>query len=84
MLCVQYRPPLDSLCVEFPAGLIDQGESAEEAALRELREETYVDRHVSFLWTVFLSRMDCFNFLLAVDTLDEWSMSVHCWRWSRA
>lgn len=47
VLCVQYRPPLDSLCVEFPAGLIDQGESAEEAALRELLEETgYIGRVV--------------------------------------
>lgn len=28
------------MCVEFPAGLIDEGESPEEAAVRELREET--------------------------------------------
>lgn len=36
----QFRPPLDSYCLEFPAGLIDEGESAEVAALRELKEET--------------------------------------------
>ncbi|KAF7930499.1 uncharacterized protein EAE98_004899 [Botrytis deweyae] len=36
----QYRPPLDKLVIEVPAGLIDEGETAEEAALRELKEET--------------------------------------------
>ncbi|KAK5656382.1 hypothetical protein OQA88_4763 [Cercophora sp. LCS_1] len=36
----QYRPPLDKIVVELPAGLIDEGETAEEAAIRELKEET--------------------------------------------
>ncbi|TGO84118.1 hypothetical protein BPOR_0547g00070 [Botrytis porri] len=36
----QYRPPLDKIVIEVPAGLIDEGETAEEAALRELKEET--------------------------------------------
>ncbi len=36
----QFRPPLNSICVEFPAGLIDPNESVEETALRELKEET--------------------------------------------
>jgi 8-oxo-dGTP pyrophosphatase MutT (NUDIX family) len=36
----QYRPPINSLCLELPAGLIDAGESPGEAALRELAEET--------------------------------------------
>lgn len=36
----QYRPALDRLCLELPAGLIDEGETALEAAARELREET--------------------------------------------
>ncbi|KAK4171555.1 putative ADP-ribose pyrophosphatase [Triangularia setosa] len=36
----QYRPPLDKIVVELPAGLIDEGETAEEAAVRELKEET--------------------------------------------
>ncbi|KAK4135840.1 hypothetical protein BT67DRAFT_419059 [Trichocladium antarcticum] len=36
----QYRPPLDKIVIELPAGLIDAGETAEQAAIRELREET--------------------------------------------
>uniref|UniRef100_A0A8C6PIU0 ADP-sugar pyrophosphatase n=1 Tax=Nothobranchius furzeri TaxID=105023 RepID=A0A8C6PIU0_NOTFU len=36
----QFRPPLGSCTLEFPAGLIDEGETAEVAALRELKEET--------------------------------------------
>ncbi len=40
VLIRQYRPPVDCYVIEFPAGLIDDGEEPEEAALRELREET--------------------------------------------
>lgn len=36
----QFRPPSGKVVVEFPAGLVDENESPEEAALRELREET--------------------------------------------
>ncbi|XP_023278702.1 ADP-sugar pyrophosphatase [Seriola lalandi dorsalis] len=36
----QFRPPLGCCTLEFPAGLIDDGETAEVAALRELKEET--------------------------------------------
>ncbi|KAL1841052.1 hypothetical protein VTJ49DRAFT_7436 [Mycothermus thermophilus] len=36
----QYRPPIDKVVVELPAGLVDEGETAEEAAIRELKEET--------------------------------------------
>ncbi|XP_029317478.1 ADP-sugar pyrophosphatase isoform X2 [Cottoperca gobio] len=36
----QFRPPMGCYTLEFPAGLIDEGESAEAAALRELKEET--------------------------------------------
>jgi ADP-ribose pyrophosphatase len=37
---IKIRPPTDSYVLEFPAGLIDAGESPEKAALRELHEET--------------------------------------------
>ncbi|KAF2768364.1 hypothetical protein EJ03DRAFT_121947 [Teratosphaeria nubilosa] len=40
LIILQYRPPVDATCVEFPAGLIDSGETPEQAAVRELKEET--------------------------------------------
>lgn len=36
----QYRPPIGKTIIEFPAGLIDEGEGPEKTALRELAEET--------------------------------------------
>ena len=40
VLIRQYRYPLGDWIYELPAGLIDAGENAEQAAIRELREET--------------------------------------------
>ena len=43
LLVEQYRPPLRSLCLELPAGLVGdetEGETVETAAGRELEEET--------------------------------------------
>ncbi|KAF8892653.1 NUDIX hydrolase domain-like protein [Infundibulicybe gibba] len=36
----QYRPPIDKFIIELPAGLIDEGETPEQTAIRELEEET--------------------------------------------
>lgn len=36
----QYRYPVGDLIYELPAGLIDDGETPEEAAVREMKEET--------------------------------------------
>ncbi len=36
----QFRVPFGRPVIEFPAGLMDAGESPEQTALRELREET--------------------------------------------
>lgn len=46
MIVIQYRPPLDSYTVEWPAGLIDAEETAEQAAVREFKEETGYDCRV--------------------------------------
>ncbi|KAF3919839.1 hypothetical protein ABW20_dc0110443 [Dactylellina cionopaga] len=40
LLQKQYRPPIDKICIEIPAGLIDAGETPEQCAIRELKEET--------------------------------------------
>uniref|UniRef100_A0A8C4R7D9 Nudix (nucleoside diphosphate linked moiety X)-type motif 5 n=1 Tax=Eptatretus burgeri TaxID=7764 RepID=A0A8C4R7D9_EPTBU len=40
VLVKQFRPPLGCYTLEFPAGLMNSGESVESAALRELEEET--------------------------------------------
>jgi ADP-ribose pyrophosphatase len=36
----QYRPGTDSICLEIPGGMIDEGEQPMVAAARELEEET--------------------------------------------
>ncbi|KAJ3928006.1 MAG: NUDIX hydrolase domain-like protein, partial [Lentinula lateritia] len=36
----QYRPPIGKFIIELPAGLVDEGETPEQAAIRELEEET--------------------------------------------
>lgn len=40
LLIKQYRIPIKSVQIEFPAGLVDENETLEEGALRELEEET--------------------------------------------
>lgn len=40
LLQKQFRPPLDKVTIEVPSGLIDEGETPAESALRELKEET--------------------------------------------
>lgn len=36
----QFRPPANQIMIEVPAGLVDEGETAEQSAVRELKEET--------------------------------------------
>lgn len=40
LLQKQFRPPINKVVIEVPAGLVDEGETAEASAVRELREET--------------------------------------------
>ena len=39
IIILQYRPPVDAVCVELPAGLVDEKETPSDASLRELHEE---------------------------------------------
>ena len=47
VLIRQYRYPLDSYLYELPAGLIEEGESPEAAAVREMKEETGLTLNVT-------------------------------------
>jgi ADP-ribose pyrophosphatase len=50
LLIRQFRPPVNGYVIEFPAGLNDKGDTLEEAARRELLEETgYSARELFFL-----------------------------------
>lgn len=67
LLQKQYRPPIDKVVIEVPAGLIDAGETPEECAVRELKEETgYVGvaeetSPVMYNGTCFKFTIDCFT-----------------------
>lgn len=45
ILVRQYRYSIDDYIYEFPAGLLDEGESYREAGIREMKEETGLDFH---------------------------------------
>ncbi|MEO1149578.1 MAG: NUDIX hydrolase [Pseudomonadota bacterium] len=51
----QYRPLLSSHTLEFPGGIVDEGESLQECAKREYKEETGISlsnlRHVGNIFT---------------------------------
>jgi ADP-ribose pyrophosphatase len=50
ILTKQFRPPVNNYVIEFPAGLNDKGGTLEEAAKRELLEETgYSAKELTFL-----------------------------------
>jgi ADP-ribose pyrophosphatase len=64
LLVKQYRHPLGRDHWEVVAGGMDPGESPEEAAVRELREETgYVAHRVERLWSAFTAPGFCTELL---------------------
>lgn len=55
MLIRQFRPPINAICIEIPAGLVDEGETPEQAAIRELKEETGYVGEVSMSTPIILN-----------------------------
>ena len=57
----QYRYTLDKWLLEFPAGAVDDSESSEEAAKRELKEETLSLIHILFSPYMYYGGRSCSN-----------------------
>ena len=69
----QYRYPLDAWLYELPAGLIDEGEDAKAAAVREMKEETGLSFEVYEGGSVAFRR----SFFLGAGFTDECSQAVY-------
>lgn len=71
----QYRYPLDEEIFELPAGLIDYGESAEEAAMREMKEET------GMKLTIYQGGKSSYRrpFFMGAGFTDETSTTIYGW-----
>jgi len=88
MIILQYRPPVEATCVEFPAGLIDQGETPEKAAIRELKEETGFEGKVCQtspmlskqpgMTNEVMQVLDCSPTIVADPGLTTANMQVRC------
>ena len=68
----QYRYPLDDYLYELPAGLIDAGETPEQSAIREMKEETGLD-------FTPVEHEDCYSepFFTTVGMTDESCRTVY-------
>ncbi|MCS7069623.1 MAG: NUDIX hydrolase [Meiothermus sp.] len=55
----QYRPAIGSETLEIPAGLIDPGETPEQAARRELAEEAQLTGELEYLTSFYVSPGFC-------------------------
>lgn len=71
VLVRQFRPPVGGYIIEFPAGLVDPGETPQQAAVRELREEAgFAGEVVSILPPTFntpgLSGETVYNVLMRI------------------
>ncbi|ADV67291.1 NUDIX domain-containing protein [Deinococcus maricopensis] len=70
VLVKQQRRAVGAFTVEAPAGLVDEGETPEEAARRELQEEVGLDGHMRLLTQFYSSPGFCderLSLFLATD-----------------
>lgn len=73
VLIRQFRYPINQYIYELPAGLVDQGEDAQTAAVRELREETGLTFEPFSDYPEYLSR----PFIQAQGMADECDITVY-------
>lgn len=66
LLQKQYRPPLNRVVIETPAGMIDAGETVEQCAERELKEET------GYFGVAVKTSFIMFNGLLSFSLYNKW------------
>ncbi|UCZ56972.1 NUDIX hydrolase [Desulfurispirillum indicum] len=78
LMVEQYRPPVAQRVLEFPAGLIDAGETPLQTAVRELREEAGIDAQPGELLdlgyvysSVGMSDEKIFFFAITIDNSRE-------------
>ncbi|MPY66941.1 NUDIX hydrolase [Deinococcus sp. SDU3-2] len=73
LLVRQKRPAIGETTLEAPAGLIDEGETPEEAARRELQEEVGLDGEMTLLTRFYSSPGFCDELLyvFAAENLRE-------------
>lgn len=63
ILVRQYRHGVEKVLLEFPAGMIEDGETPEQAAARELLEETgYQAKSLEFLFKTAPNATNCDNY----------------------
>ena len=65
ILVKQFRPAFNQYTLEFPSGAINESESPQEAAVRELYEETgYVCKELNYLGAgrIMMNRYNCREF----------------------
>ncbi len=79
VLVSQFRPPAGKVMLEFPAGLIDPGESVEDCAIREMKEETgYTISKLEILPPVYSSPGMTGEFIIPVLAMIDEDDPANC------